>query len=69
MGILTITTDAGQDTRIVAAYKDKLGTIGNPTNAQIKADVVAYLTRTVLGHETKVAQAAALASVTPIAPT
>lgn len=57
MGTLTITTDAGQDTRLQAAFGDRLGTVdgnGDPrvaTGAEIRAEVVNLLKKIVRNHE------------------
>ena len=75
MGTLTINTTGAQDTRIVAAFTDKLKPVdgsGNPRNAtaaDIKAHMVQQLRGIVHTFETRVANEAASAGVTPIDPT
>lgn len=67
MGTMTITTTAGEDARLVAAFGAKLGLAGNASAAQIKADVIAYVKNVVTSQE---ALAASLtANQTPVAPT
>lgn len=53
MATLTISTTAGQDTRIVAAFGAKLGLPGNASAAQVKADIVNYIKSVVHGYETQ----------------
>lgn len=69
MATLTITTTGAQDTRIATAFGHYLGLPGNATAAQVKADVVAYITNVVLNDEKRVAAAAAADAINPISPT
>ena len=75
MATLTITTTAGQDSRIAPAFGDKLGltqpgtnTLQNATGAQIKADIIEYIRNVVAQYEAR-QQVAAIVPTTPIAPT
>lgn len=74
MAAQTITTTAGEDSRLAAAFGDFLqvrnasGQQRNATAAEIKAAQVAWVTQIVLAYEDKVARAA-LTPATPIAPT
>jgi hypothetical protein len=75
MGTMTINTDAGQDTRLVAAYTDLLQpTDGNgdprdATAAEIKARVIQDIKGVVLGYETREANKVASAAVPSFDPT
>ncbi len=51
MATLTITTTASQDARIVVAFGAYLGLGRNATAAEIKADVIDYVRRTVQSQE------------------
>lgn len=67
MASVTITTTAPQDVRIVAAFTKALGKPA--TVADVKAWIIADLTRFVLEIEQQTAAEAAAAAVTPITPT
>ncbi len=70
--ITTITTTTQEDLRIATAFGSKLGLSGNATAAQVKADIVAYVTTVVIDYEYQNNRAAALATTvitTPINPT
>ena len=69
MATMTITTTAAQDARIVVAFGHKLGFPRNATAAEVKADVIAYITNVVRQDEQRIAAEAAAAAVTPIEPT
>jgi hypothetical protein len=69
MATLTITTTAPQDARIVAAFGAKLGLAGDASAAQVKADVIAYITGVVRSYEVESAYRTAISGNTPIAPT
>lgn len=58
MAVLTITTNAQQDARLVVAFGKKLGLPGNASAAQIKADVITYV-RTVVNDQERLAVVAA----------
>ena len=66
MATLTITTNSGQDARIVAAFGDKLGLEGNASGAEVKADIIAYIKGVVHGYETRQAAIAAADAVVPM---
>lgn len=74
MAVQTITTTAGEDTRLAAAFGDYLGLRNggglprNATAAEIKGAQIAWATGIVIAYEDKVAKAA-LTPATPIAPT
>ena len=59
MAVLTITTTAAQDARIIAAFGTKLNLGRNATGAEVKADIVDYLRQLVLRIERDAAIAAA----------
>ena len=76
MATLTITTTAPQDSRIVAAFgtylglKDAQGVPRVATAAEVKANVIAYITGVVHGQEYNTVKATAEASLpTQITPT
>ncbi len=64
--ITTFTTTAAEDLRIVVAFGHKLGLPGNATGPQVKADIIAYISRVVIDDENRVA---ALNPGAPIIPT
>lgn len=67
MAVMTITTTAGEDARLLVAFGAKLN-LGGPANAaQIKADVAAYVRQVVTDQE-RIA-AGLTANQTPISPT
>ncbi len=66
MATMTITTTAGEDARLVAAFCSKLG-VGTASAAQIKADVIAYV-KSVVRDQERLA-AAATANQSDISPT
>lgn len=67
MGTLTITTTAPQDTRIIAAFRDRFGP--ETQSADVKAWVIEQVKGVVHSYETRLAAEAAVAGVTPIEPT
>lgn len=75
MATLTITTTAPQDARIVVAFGNRLQTRDasnvrrNATAAEIKADLIRYLTEVVLQDERNIAAKAAADAAVEIAPT
>lgn len=69
MATLTITTTGAQDARIVVAFGHHLGLPRNATAAEVKADIIAYITNVVRQDEQRIAAAAAAAAVNPIDPT
>lgn len=77
MGTLTITTDAGQDTRIASAFGKQLGTMTNDdppvprdaNAAEIKAAVIDYVRVIVKRHEDRAAAQAAVDAISEIDPT
>jgi hypothetical protein len=69
MATLTINTTAGEDARLAPAFGALLGLAGNANAAQIKANVVAYITNVVHVYENQQATATVVAGVTTIAPT
>jgi hypothetical protein len=69
MATLTITTTAGEDARLVAAFGAALGLGRNATAAEIKSAVAAYLKGVVRDQERIAAMAAQSAGATDIAPT
>jgi hypothetical protein len=67
MAVMTVTTTAPQDARLVAAFGNKLG-LGRPaTAAEIKADIIAYITRCVAEDEARMLALAA--NPNPFTPT
>lgn len=74
MAILTITTTAPQDARLVVAFGNRLQTrdANNvrraATAAEIKADIIRYITSVVLEEGQSAAAIAARAAVTPVMP-
>lgn len=72
MGTLTINTTAGQDTRIQAAFGNRLNTVdgnGDPrdaTGAEVKDELINLIKTIVLQYEKQVAATAAQAGVTDI---
>jgi len=72
MGTLTINTTAPQDTRIVAAFGKRLGTVdGNgdardATGAEVRDEIINIMRKIVLQVEKAEAEAAAAAAVTDI---
>lgn len=68
MATTTITTTAGEDARLVVAFGKYLGLPGNATQPQIVAELRRYMTAIVAAQEQQAA-VAALAPITPIAPT
>ena len=75
MATLTITTTGAQDTRIIAAMTDRLQPVdgsGDPRNAtaaEVKTWMIDQLRNVVHSYETRLANEAASAGVTPIDPT
>ena len=75
MATTTITTTAAQDSRLVVAFGSRLQTRDannvrrNATAAEIKADLISYMTRVVLEEERAAAAKAAANAVTEITPT
>lgn len=69
MSSIAITVPTNQDARYVAAFGDDIGPGVSATAAQIKASILAFAIAKVLAFEQRQAIAAAVASVTPIAPT
>ena len=75
MGTLTINTTALQDARLVVSFGNRLQTRDasnvrrDATGAEIKADVIRYITSVVLDDEQAVSAKNAVASIVPIAPT
>ena len=69
MATLTITTTAPQDARIVAAFGKRLNLGRDATLAEVKQQVIAFITNAVQEQETGTAVAAALAGVTTVVPT
>lgn len=75
MATTTITTTAAQDSRLVVAFGSRLQTRDannvrrNATAAEIKADLIRYMTRVVLEEERAAAAKAAANAVTEITPT
>lgn len=75
MATTTITTTAAQDSRLVVAFGSRLQTRDannvrrNATAAEIKADLIRYMTQVVLEEERAAAAKAAAAAVTEITPT
>ncbi len=75
MATTTITTTAAQDSRLVVAFGSRLQTRDannvrrNATAAEIKADLIRYMTRVVLEEERAAAAKAAADAVTEITPT
>jgi hypothetical protein len=67
MATLTITTNADNQARALAAFTDKLGR--NATGADIKAYLVEKLVSVVHSYETRLVNEVASAGVTPIDPT
>ena len=74
MAITTITTTPAQDSRLIVAFgarlglRDANGTNRNATAAEIKADLIQYLTNVVLDEERRAARIAAESGVTAITP-
>lgn len=68
MATITINTTGAQDTRIIAAYRAR---VGNPaaTAADVKTWLVNHLKGLVRSYETEQANLAASAAVTDIEPT
>jgi hypothetical protein len=75
MATTTITTTAAQDSRLVVAFGSRLQTRDannvrrNATAAEIKADLIRYMTQVVLEEERAAAAKAAANAVTEITPT
>jgi len=75
MSVLTITTTAPQDARLVAAFGAKLGTLnaqGAPrgaTASEIKADIISYVRAVVADQERLAAVAAQQAAAAAFDPT
>jgi hypothetical protein len=75
MATMTITTTAGQDTRLVAAFTDLLqpmdgnGDPRNATAAEIKTRVIEGIRSVVHNFETREAAEAAADAIVPIEPT
>lgn len=75
MATTTITTTAAQDSRLVVAFGSRLQTRDannvrrNATAAEIKADLIRYMTQVVLEEERVAAAKAAADAVTEITPT
>ena len=75
MATLTITTTALQDSRLIVAFGNRLQTRDasnvrrDATAAEIKADVIRYITSVVLEDEQAQSAKSAVAAVVPIAPT
>jgi len=68
MATLTITTTGAQDTRIIAAFRAHSGNQA-ATGAEVKAWLIDQLKAMVHSYETRVANEAASAAVTPTSPT
>lgn len=51
MGTLTITTNAPQDARVVAAFGARIGKVGNATAAEVKAEVIRMIKEVVDTYE------------------
>ena len=68
MATITINTTGAQDTRIIAAYRAR---VGDPTAtaADVKAWLISHLRNLVRSYETEQANLAASAAVTDIEPT
>ena len=67
MATITINTTAAQDTRIIAAFRDRLGP--EATGADVKAWLIDQLKGVVHSYETRLANEQASAGVTPVEPT
>lgn len=67
MAVMTITTSGAQDTRIIAAFRDRLGP--ETQAADVKAWVIEQIKGVVHSYETRLANEAASAAVVPIEPT
>ena len=74
MATLTITTTALQDARLIVAFGNRLQTRDasnvrrDATAAEIKADVIRYVTSVVLEDEQAQSAKSAVAGVVPIVP-
>jgi len=68
MATLTITTTGAQDTRIIEAFRDRLGDPA-ATAGDVKAWMIDQLRNVVHNYETRLVNEAASAGVTPIEPT
>jgi len=68
MATLTITTTGAQDTRIIEAFRDRLGD-PTATAAEVKTWLIDQLRNVVHSYETRLANEAASAGVVPIEPT
>ena len=68
MANMTITTTGAQDTRIIEAFRDRLG---DPTAgaAEVKTWMIDQLRNVVHNYETRLVNEAASAGVVPIEPT
>ena len=69
MGTITITTTAAQDTRLLAAFKDRLLLETNPSAAEIKAYIVQVLRDVVLDYEKREALKQAVVNLQEFTPT
>lgn len=69
MGTMTINTTVGEDTRLQVAFGKILGLGRDATGPEVKAGVLALIKNAVQNQEQLVASAAAIAGVSPIAPT
>ena len=75
MGTLTINTTALQDARLIIAFGNRLQTRDasnvrrDATGAEIKADIIRYITSVVLDDEQSVSAKSAIAGIVPIVPT
>ena len=67
MASVTITTDAGQDARLSPAFGALLGLAGGANAAQVKAHLIAYMTKIVQDYERE--QAIRAHSATTFTPT
>ena len=68
MANMTITTTGAQDTRIIAAFRDRLGDPAAGA-AEVKTWMIDQLRNVVHSYETRLVNEAASAGVTPIDPT
>lgn len=67
MATISITTTAGEDTRIATAFGTKLNLGRNATGPEVKADIVAYIKEVVIGQERQIYLAGQPSN--PISPT
>ena len=69
MATLTINTTTAQDTRIIAAFGARLGLGRNATGAEVKQQIIQFITNAVQEQEQASAVATAAAGVTLVTPT